>query len=65
MRESGLFDYIVVNEDVDTAIQHLKGISQRALAGEVSALLNQHRPILCNLSKIPCTGSSTLYVSFC
>lgn len=35
VREEGLFDYVVVNDDVPTALKHLEGVAKEALAGKV------------------------------
>jgi hypothetical protein len=36
MKEAGLYDYILFNQDVEVAVQQLTDVAQRALAGEVS-----------------------------
>ena len=35
INESGLFDYVIFNQDLDEALQRLASIALRALAGQV------------------------------
>lgn len=34
MKEDGMYDYIICNDNLESAVQHLASIAQRALAGE-------------------------------
>lgn len=36
MREPGLFDYILVNDELDVALQHLARLASLALQGQVN-----------------------------
>ena len=37
MEEEGLYDYVIVNDELDKAFEELSLIAERALAGEIGA----------------------------
>ena len=37
MEEDGLYDYVIVNDELDKAFEELSMIAERALAGEIGA----------------------------